>query len=171
MRILLAYASLSGNTREVARLVAARCQALGRPLQLLDVDGDTAAALAQPRDGLLLGCWTDNAGRTPAEMKAFVATLRDTGQDQNTVVIFTSDHGYHLGEHDFWAKVNAALREGEVLTIEGRGRIVDLLPLIPDGVTTLVLGYAQGLLECRVSPEAWMRLDAPGLPDRRLRSI
>lgn len=78
MRILLAYASLSGNTREVARLVAARCQALGHPLQLLDVDGDTAVALAQPRDGLLLGCWTDNAGRTPAEMKAFVATLRDT---------------------------------------------------------------------------------------------
>lgn len=62
-------------------------------------------------------------------------------------------------EHDFWAKVNAALRDDEVLTIEGRGRIVDLLPLIPDGVTTLVLGYAQGLLECRVSPEAWMRLD------------
>ncbi|WP_339546596.1 TcdA/TcdB pore-forming domain-containing protein [Pseudomonas sp. RA_35y_Pfl2_P32] len=61
--------------------------------------------------------------------------------------------------HDYWAKVTAALRDGEVLTIEGRGKIVDLLPLIPDGVTTLVLGYAQGLLECHVSPEAWMRLD------------
>ncbi len=77
MRILLAYASLSGNTRELARLVAARCQVLGHRLQLLDVDGATAAALEQPRDALLLGCWTDNAGRTPAEMKVFVATLRD----------------------------------------------------------------------------------------------
>ena len=64
MRILLAYASLSGNTREVAQLVAARCQALGHPLQLLDVDGDTAAALAQPRDGLLLGCWTEDRKST-----------------------------------------------------------------------------------------------------------
>ena len=29
------------------------------------------------------------------------ANLNDT-----TIVIFTSDHGYHLGEHDFWAKVS-----------------------------------------------------------------
>lgn len=77
MRILLAYASLSGNTREVARLLAARCHALGHVPQLLDVDAYPAAALAQPRDLLLLGSWTDNAGRTPAEMKTFVATLRD----------------------------------------------------------------------------------------------
>ncbi len=33
-------------------------------------------------------------------------TLKQTGQDKNTIVIFTSDHGYHLGEHDFWAKVS-----------------------------------------------------------------
>lgn len=75
-------------------------------------------------------------------------------------LMFSNRSGDWWGrEHDLWAKVNAALRDDEVLAIEGRGRIVDLLPLIPDGVTTLVLGYAQGLLECHVSPEAWMRLD------------
>lgn len=32
--------------------------------------------------------------------------LDRSGQADKTIVIFTSDHGYHLGEHDFWAKVS-----------------------------------------------------------------
>jgi predicted ribonucleotide reductase-associated flavodoxin len=79
MHILLPYASLSGNTREVARMIAARCQAGGHTTLLLDVEDPQAAeAVLQPHDRLLLGCWTDNAGRTPAEMKRFVALLRDS---------------------------------------------------------------------------------------------
>ena len=33
-------------------------------------------------------------------------TLREEGLEDNTIVIFTSDHGYHLGEHQFWMKVS-----------------------------------------------------------------
>ncbi|MCC7633942.1 flavodoxin [Stenotrophomonas rhizophila] len=79
MQILVAYASLSGNTRDVARQLAARCQWHGHQVRLFDVDGDAAHALARPHDLLLLGSWTDNAGRTPAEMKRFVAAVRDHG--------------------------------------------------------------------------------------------
>jgi len=32
--------------------------------------------------------------------------LESAGIADKTIVIFTSDHGYHLGEHDFWAKVS-----------------------------------------------------------------
>lgn len=32
--------------------------------------------------------------------------LEQSGVADETIVIFTSDHGYHLGEHDFWAKVS-----------------------------------------------------------------
>ncbi|MEQ9411431.1 MAG: sulfatase [Fuerstiella sp.] len=41
-----------------------------------------------------------------AQVGRVLQALRDNDLEDNTVVIFTSDHGYHLGEHDFWAKVS-----------------------------------------------------------------
>jgi iduronate 2-sulfatase len=41
-----------------------------------------------------------------AQVGKVLAALEKSGQADNTIVIFTSDHGYHLGEHDFWAKVS-----------------------------------------------------------------
>jgi iduronate 2-sulfatase len=41
-----------------------------------------------------------------AQVGKVLKALDDSGQADDTIVIFTSDHGYHLGEHDFWAKVS-----------------------------------------------------------------
>jgi iduronate 2-sulfatase len=41
-----------------------------------------------------------------AQVGKVMKALKDEGLQDNTIVIFTSDHGYHLGEHDFWAKVS-----------------------------------------------------------------
>lgn len=41
-----------------------------------------------------------------AQVGKVLDALEESGQADNTIVIFTSDHGYHLGEHDFWAKVS-----------------------------------------------------------------
>jgi iduronate 2-sulfatase len=41
-----------------------------------------------------------------AQVGKVMQALEESGLRDNTIVIFTSDHGYHLGEHDFWAKVS-----------------------------------------------------------------
>lgn len=41
-----------------------------------------------------------------AQVGKILATLKEEGLEENTIVVFTSDHGFHLGEHDFWMKVS-----------------------------------------------------------------
>jgi choline-sulfatase len=41
-----------------------------------------------------------------AQVGKILKTLKEEGLEDNTIVIFTSDHGFHLGEHDFWMKVS-----------------------------------------------------------------
>ena len=41
-----------------------------------------------------------------AQVGKVIDALRKNGLEEKTIVIFTSDHGYHLGEHDFWAKLS-----------------------------------------------------------------
>jgi len=39
-----------------------------------------------------------------AQVGKILAALEETGLDENTVVTFTSDHGYHMGEHGHYQK-------------------------------------------------------------------
>tara|TARA_R110002049_G_scaffold27321_2_gene94324 strand:+ start:588571 stop:590049 length:1479 start_codon:yes stop_codon:yes gene_type:complete len=74
-----------------------------------------------------------------AQVGKVLDALKANGLQDKTIVIFTSDHGYHLGEHDFWAKVS--LRDesaGVPLIISVPGKkpavcdsFVELLDLYP----------------------------------------
>ncbi len=41
-----------------------------------------------------------------AQVGKVLDALDQSGLTEKTIIIFTSDHGFHLGEHDFWAKVS-----------------------------------------------------------------
>ena len=94
MRILLAFTSLSGNTRDLARTVRARCEERGHAVSWIDTDVQgLAAAGPDPRHDLyLLGAWSDNAGRTPPEMKRFIEELvAAVGKPERVAVFGTGE--------------------------------------------------------------------------------
>jgi iduronate 2-sulfatase len=74
-----------------------------------------------------------------AQVGKILNALKEEGLEENTLIIFTSDHGFHLGEHDFWMKVS--LKEESVkvpLIIKAPGiqpgnteSFVELLDLYP----------------------------------------
>lgn len=57
-----------------------------------------------------------------AQLGKILATLKQTGLDENTIVVFTSDHGYHMGEHGHWQKTTLFENAARVpLIISGPG--------------------------------------------------
>ena len=68
-----------------------------------------------------------------------IKALEESGQRDTTIVIFTSDHGYHLGEHDMWSKVSIheeSARVPLIISVPGKSpavchSLVELLDLYP----------------------------------------
>ena len=40
------------------------------------------------------------------QLRLVLDALKDSGQWEDTIIVFTSDHGYHLGDHFLWGKVS-----------------------------------------------------------------
>ncbi|GAB5561263.1 MAG: sulfatase [Synoicihabitans sp.] len=91
------------------------------------------------RQKKLLGGYYASVAYMDAQVGKVLDALEESGLADETIVIFTSDHGYHLGEHDFWSKVSLRdVSSGVPLIIKVPGQdpavchsLVELLDLYP----------------------------------------
>ncbi len=71
----------------------------------------------------------------------FLAKLKETGRDRDTIVVLWGDHGWHLGEHAIWGKhclFEEALRSPLIISVPGMKQpgvktnaVVETLDLFP----------------------------------------
>ena len=84
-----------------------------------------------------------------------ILALKSTGQRDNTIVIFTSDHGYHLGEHDLWQKVSIheeSVKVPLIICVPGKKpalchsltELIDLYPTVSKLCGLKIPGNIQG---------------------------
>ncbi len=100
-----------------------------------------------------LGGYYASVAYMDAQVGKVMAALRQARLDDKTIVIFTSDHGFHLGEHDFWAKVS--LREESaavplIISVPGKKPAVchsltELLDLYPTLASLCGLEIPRGI--------------------------
>lgn len=95
-----------------------------------------------------------------AQVGKVMQALKQSGQADNTIVIFTSDHGYHLGEHDFWAKVSLHEESAAVpliISVPGRqpavcNSLAELIDLYPTTAALCSLDVPERLQGKDLSP-------------------
>ena len=76
-----------------------------------------------------------------AQVGRIINKLKQTGLDKNTIIVFTSDHGYHMGEHGHWQKqtlFNNATKVPLIINVPGKDYIskisnspVELIDIFP----------------------------------------
>ncbi len=104
-----------------------------------------------------------------AQLGKIVGELERLGLRDSTAIVFTSDHGYHLGEHEFWQKSNLHEEVTRVpLVISAPGfrpgrtnspvELVDLYPTFAELVGVNVPKDVQGKSLCSVLTDPTVRV-------------
>ena len=100
-----------------------------------------------------VGAYYASVAFMDAQVGKVLDALEQAGIADETIVIFTSDHGYHLGEHDFWAKVSLHEESAAVpmiVSVPGKepavcDSLVELLDLYPTTAALCGLGAQERL--------------------------
>lgn len=108
-----------------------------------------------------------------AQVGKVLQALKEEGLEDDTIVIFTSDHGFHLGEHDFWMKVSLheeSVRVPMIIKVPGKKpavcnsfvELLDLYPTITELANLKTSKHLQGksLVETLDNPNKAVRNEA-----------
>jgi len=100
-------------------------------------------------------------------------TLKEEGLEDNTIVVFTSDHGFHLGEHRFWMKVSLheeSVRVPLIIKVPGEkpavcnsfAELIDLYPTVAElaGLDYSANIQGKSLVKTLSNPEISVRDEA-----------
>ena len=103
-----------------------------------------------------------------AQVGRILAVLDDMGLRDNTIIVFTSDHGYHLGEHEFWQKSSLHEESARIpLIIAAPGK----QPAVSSSLAQLMDIYPTLVEMCGLTPPKHLqgRSLAPTLDDPEAR--
>ena len=116
--------------------------AFHKSTEILGKNGD-AASLPIPQAAEMRHGYFANISFLDAQIGKVLAALDRSGASERTVIVFLSDHGYHIGEHTLWGKTSnfefdarvPALISAPGLTSAGRktdaiGELIDLFPTL-----------------------------------------
>lgn len=117
-----------------------------------------------------MGAYFASVSYMDAQVGKLLKALKAEGLEDDTIVILTSDHGYHLGEHDFWAKLGLreeSVRVPLIIKVPGKkaavcdsfAELVDLYPTISDACGLSIPKRIQGksLVKALDDPEYKVR--------------
>jgi insecticidal toxin len=137
-----------------------------RPYQGLKLltDSQPHAALLSVEDaGSLMWFVVDTARVIRVPKAAIPESFELLGtQQQSNVLLHEDKDGMLLTYPDMGhaGPLGYVRRNAEVMVVEGQMKVDDVLPLMPDDVTTLILRVGQGAVSYRLSKAAWLRLES-----------
>jgi choline-sulfatase len=90
-----------------------------------------------------------------AQVGKVLTALEEEGLEDQTIVVFNSDHGFHLGEHSFWMKVSLheeSVRVPLIIKVPGKkpavcnsfAELIDLYPTVAELAGIDVSEHLQG---------------------------
>jgi iduronate 2-sulfatase len=123
------------------------------PLRGINYVTSVNAHMSEEQEKKAVAAYYASVAYMDAQVGKVLTTLKEEGLEDNTIVIFTSDHGFHLAEHRFWMKVSLheeSIRVPMIIKVPGKDpavcdSLVELMDLYPTVAELAGLEYSEHL--------------------------